>query len=69
MKQDEGRYAFLKFFDPSNTVNIAWLWRLDDTHNSWICVERNSKINVAPSTRMTREKGFFFIRWKHQWSR
>ena len=45
MKQDEGRYAFLKFLDhdgvnPSNTVKIAWLWRKDDTHNSSISVER-----------------------------
>ena len=41
MKQDEGRHAFLKFLgrdgvNPSNAAKIAWPWRKDDTHNSWI---------------------------------
>ena len=34
-KQDDGRYAFLKFLD-HDTVKIAWLWRKDDTHKLWI---------------------------------
>ena len=34
-KQDDGRYAFLKFLD-HDMVKIAWLCRKDDTHKLWI---------------------------------
>ena len=57
-KQDEGRYAFLKFLDHDTVKKLHGTGARMTRTNCGSLVERYWQINMAPSTRMTCEKVF-----------